>query len=113
MQKRNLDFFSFDIQRTNKNKLKYKSRTCLLFFFLLCNRFVIYQCYIAHTCIKKLFEKINECHPSIKSEYEISKTEVSYLNTTMLKADNKLRTKVYVEPLTDKVIYTTNQNIHL
>ena len=53
MQKRNLDFFSFDIQRTNKNKLKYKSRTCLLFFFLLCNRFVIYQCYIAHTCIKK------------------------------------------------------------
>ena len=53
MQKCNLDFFSFDIQKTNKNKLKYKTRTCLLFFFLLCNRYVIYQCYIANTCIKK------------------------------------------------------------
>ena len=56
------------------------------------------------------FKKINEYHPSIKFEYEISKTEINFLDTTEFKVDNRLRTKVYVKP-TNKVIYTANQNI--
>ena len=43
-------------------------------------------------------KKINECHPSIKTEYEMSKTEINFPNTTVFKVDNKLQTKVYVKP---------------
>ena len=43
-------------------------------------------------------KKVNECQPSIKFEYEMSKTEINFLNTTAFKADNKLQTKVYVKP---------------
>ena len=56
-------------------------------------------------------KKINECHPSIKLEYEMSKTEINFLDTTVFKVDNKLRTKVMSNQPTDKVIYTANQNI--
>ena len=55
-------------------------------------------------------KKSNECYPSIKFEYEISKTEINFLDTTVFKVDNRLQTKVYVKP-TNKVIYTANQNI--
>ena len=41
-------------------------------------------------------KKINECHPSIKFEYELFQTEISFLDTTVFKVDNILRTKVYV-----------------
>ena len=37
-------------------------------------------------------------HPSVKFEYEMSKTEINFLDTTVFKADNKLLTKVYVKP---------------
>ena len=40
--------------------------------------------------------KTNECHPSIKFEYETSKTEINFLGTTV---DNKLQTKVYVKTI--------------
>ena len=40
-------------------------------------------------------KNINECHPSIKFEFEMSQTEINFLNTTVFKVDNKLRTKVY------------------
>ena len=43
-------------------------------------------------------KKINECHPSIKTEYEMSKTEINFPNTTVFKVDNKLQSKVYVKP---------------
>ena len=43
----------------------------------------------------EFFKKINECRPSIKFEYEMPKTEINFLGTTVLKVDNKLRTKVY------------------
>ena len=43
-------------------------------------------------------KKINEYHPSIKYEYEMSKTEFNFLDTTVFKVDNKLRTKLYVKP---------------
>ena len=45
-------------------------------------------------------KKVNECHPSIKFEYEMSKTEINFLNTT-------------ANQPTDKVIYTANQNIQI
>ena len=43
-------------------------------------------------------KKINECHPSIKFEYEMSKTEINFLDTTVFKVNNKLQTKLYVKP---------------
>ena len=43
-------------------------------------------------------KKQNQCHPSIKFEYEISKTEINFLDTTVFKVDNKPRTKVYAKP---------------
>ena len=49
-------------------------------------------------------KRINEPHPSIKFEYEISQIEINFLDTTVFKVDNKLRTKVYVKP-TDRQSY--------
>ena len=57
------------------------------------------------------FKKINECHPSIKFEYEMSKTEINFLDTTVFKVDNKLRTKVYVEP-TNRQSYLHSKSEH-
>ena len=57
------------------------------------------------------FKKINECHPSIKFEYEMSKTEINFLDTTVFKIDNKLRTKVYVKP-TDRQSYLHSKSEH-
>ena len=34
-----------------------------------------------------------ECHPSNKFEYEMSKTEINFLNTRAFKVGNKLRTQ--------------------
>ena len=50
-------------------------------------------------CIKTelniFLKKISECHHSIKFEYDLSKTEINFLDTTVF---NKLRTKVHVKP---------------
>ena len=56
-------------------------------------------------------KKINECHPSIKFEYEKSKTEINFLDTTLFKVDNKLRTKLYVKP-TDRQSYLHSKSEH-
>ena len=56
--------------------------------------FLIWNC--TKTEFDYFFIKLNECHPSIK--FEISKTEINFLDTTVFKVDNKLRTKVYVKP---------------
>ena len=86
---------------------------------LLTNLSDFYLCFIddifliwngTKTEFDNFMKKINEWHPSIKFEYEMSKTEIHFLDTTVFKVGNKLRTKVYVKP-TDKVIYTANQNI--
>ena len=53
-------------------------------------------------------KKINECHPSIKFEYEMSKTEINFLDTTVFKANNKLRTKLHVKQ-TDRQSYLSQQ----
>ena len=74
---------------------------------LLTNLSDLYLCFIddifliqngTMTEFDDFLKKVNECHPSIKFEYEMSKTEINFLNTTAFKADNKLQTKVYVKP---------------
>ena len=52
-------------------------------------------------------KKINECHPSIKFECEMSKTEISFLDTTVFKVNNKLRTKP-----TDRQSYLHSKSEH-
>ena len=61
------------------------------------------------TQFDNFLKKINECHLSIKFEYEMSKAEINFLDTTVSKVDNKLRVKSMSNQPTD--IYTTNQNI--
>ena len=86
---------------------------------LLTNLSNFYLCFIddifliwngTNTEFDNFLKKINECHPRIKFEYEMSQTEINFVDTTVFKVDNKLRTKVYVKPI-NKVIYTVNQNI--
>ena len=56
-------------------------------------------------------KKINERHPSIKFEYEMSKTEINFLDTTVFKVNNKGELNCMLNQPIDKVIYTANQNI--
>ena len=56
-------------------------------------------------------KKVSDCIPSIKFEYEMSKTKINFLDTTMFKVDNKLRTKVYVKP-TDRQSYLHSKLEH-
>ena len=42
------------------------------------------------TGFDNFLKKNNECHPSIKFEYEMSKTEINFLKTTVFKLDNKM-----------------------
>ena len=58
------------------------------------------------------FKKINECYPSIKFEYEMSKTGISFLDTTVFKIANKLRSKVYVKPI-DRQSHLHSKSEHL
>ena len=55
--------------------------------------------------------KINECHPSIKFEYEMSKIEINFLDTIVFKVDNKLRIKLYAKP-TDRQSYLRSKSEH-
>ena len=54
-------------------------------------------------------KKIKECHRSIKFAYEMSKIEINFLDTTVFKVDNKLRTNVHAK-LTNKVIYSKSEH---
>ena len=56
-------------------------------------------------------KKINEYHPSIKFEYEVSQTEINFLDTTVIKVDNKLRTKVHAKP-TNRQSYLQSKSEH-
>ena len=42
------------------------------------------------TELDDIFKKINECHPSTKFEYEMFKTEITFLDTEVFKVDKKL-----------------------
>ena len=48
--------------------------------------------------------KINSCHPTIKFKYQISKLEINFLDKTVFKVGNQLRTKLYIKQ-TDKQSY--------
>ena len=67
--------------------------------------------YGTQTEFDNILKKINECHPSIKFEYEMSQTEINFLDTTVFRVDNKLRTKVYVKP-TDRQSYLPSKSEH-
>ena len=54
-------------------------------------------------------KRINECHPSIKFEYEMSKREINFFHTTVFKVDNKLWTRV--KP-TDRKSYSHSKSEH-
>ena len=56
-------------------------------------------------------KKINECQPSIKFEYQMSKTEIVFLDTAAFKVDIKLRTTVYVKP-SDRQSYLHGKSEH-
>ena len=43
-------------------------------------------------------QKVNNCHPIIKFEYQISKTEINLLNTTVFEVGNQFHTKLYEKP---------------
>ena len=64
-----------------------------------------------NTEFDNFLKKINECHPSMKFEYEMSKTEINFLDTTVFKVVNKLRTKLYVKP-TDRQSYLHSKSEH-
>ena len=71
--------------------------------------FLIWNC--TKTEFENLLKKINECHPSIKFEYEMSKTGINFLDNTEFKVSNKLRTKLYVKP-TDRQSYLHGKSEH-
>ena len=56
----------------------------------------------------EFFKRIIECHPSIKFDYEMSKTETSFLDITVFQVDNKLRN---VKP-TDRLSYLYSKSEH-
>ena len=65
----------------------------------------------AKTEFDSFLKKINECHRSINFEYEMCKTEINFLDTTVFKVDNKLRNKLYVKP-TDRQSYLHRKPEH-
>ena len=71
--------------------------------------FLIWNC--TKTEFENLLKKINECHSSIKFEYEMSKSGINFLDNTEFKVSNKLRTKLYVKP-TDRQIYLHGKSEH-
>ena len=56
-----------------------------------------------------LHKKANNCHPTIKYEYQISKTEIrrhkAFFDMTVFKVGNQLHTKLYMTP-TDKHLHS-------
>ena len=44
-----------------------------------------------------ILQKNNDYHPTTKFEYQISKTEINFLDTTVFKVDNQLCTKLYTK----------------
>ena len=51
-------------------------------------------------------KKINECHPSIKFEYKMSKIEINFLDTTVFKVDNKQQIKMYLKMFRQTKLFT-------
>ena len=84
----------------------------------LCNCYLRYidDIFIIWTGTKHQFEElisdINNCHPTIKFDYEIHATEVNFLDTTVFKDGyGKLKTKLYKKP-TDRQNYLHIKSEH-
>ena len=58
--------------------------------------------------LEVFLQKINNCHPTIKSEYQISKTEINFLGKSF-QSCNQLRIKLYMKP-TNKQSYHHNKS---
>jgi hypothetical protein len=56
-------------------------------------------------------DNLNKAHPTIKITYEISQTEVNFLDLTIYKHDGILQTKLYTKP-TDKHQYLEHSSCH-
>ena len=62
--------------------------------------------------LQTVLEEINEVHPTIKFDYETSKTEIHFLDITICKDSNgKLATKVFTKP-TDRQAYLHRSSAH-
>ena len=62
--------------------------------------------------LQTFLEEINEVHPTIKFDYETSKTEIHFLDITIYKDSNgKLATKVFTKP-TDRHAYLHRNSAH-
>ena len=66
--------------------------------------------------VKEEFEfflqKINICHPTIESEHQLSKTEISFPDTTLFKVSNQLHSKLFTNP-SDKKSYLNSKTEHI
>ena len=66
--------------------------------------------------VKEEFEfflqKINICHPAIESEHQLSKTEISFPDTTLFKVSNQLHSKLFTNP-SDKKSYLNSKTEHI
>lgn len=61
--------------------------------------------------LKELFLYLNNCHDTIKFEYNYSNTSVNFLDTTVYIKNNSLHTKVYTKE-TDKKLYLHFHSFH-
>ena len=54
--------------------------------------------------LEVFLQKVNNYHPTIKFDYQISKMKIHFIDTTVFKVGNQRRTKFYKKP-TDKQGY--------
>ena len=59
----------------------------------------------------KFFKEINEVHPTIKLDYEYSRTKIHFLDTTVSVSGNRLGTTLYTKP-TDRKAYLHARSYH-
>lgn len=75
--------------------------------------FVLWE--LEEKCWEKFFLAINSYHDSIKFTFEISKSEIHFLDTTICIKNNTLRSNLYTKP-TDKkqyLHYKSNHPLHV
>ena len=67
-------------------------------------------CYV-YIQLVVVLQKVNNCFPAIKFQYQISKAAINFLYTTVFKVGNQLRTKLYTRP-THKQSYLHSKSDH-
>ena len=61
--------------------------------------------------LDEFFEHANSIHPSIKFTHEVSKTKISFLDTTTTVKEGNMTTDLYSKP-TDKHQYLSPSSCH-